>query len=81
MKKPIKRIRKQTLPNYIVEIGEQIRKIRKEKGISVTELAYRCDLDSQNLRKYENGKQEMKISTLKRIADGLEVTVSALTAF
>ena len=76
-----KRVRKQALPTYVVDLGNRIKNIRKEKGISITELAYNCELDSQNLRKYENGKQEMKVSTLKRIAEGLNVSVSALVDF
>ncbi|WP_159949423.1 helix-turn-helix domain-containing protein [Polaribacter septentrionalilitoris] len=38
-------------------------------------------MDAQNLRKYELGKQEMKISMLKRIADAFGVSPSELINF
>ncbi|KGL62225.1 hypothetical protein PHEL85_2013 [Polaribacter sp. Hel1_85] len=38
-------------------------------------------MDAQNLRKYELGKQEMKISMLKRIADAFGISTSELIDF
>ena len=76
-----KRVRKQDLSPFVIELGKRIKKIRKEKKMTVTDLSYECKMDSQNLRKYENGKQEMKVSTLKRIAEGLGVSVSRLLDF
>jgi len=76
-----KRVRKQELPTYVVELGKRIKNIREGKKMTITDLAYNCELDSQNLRKYENGKQEMKISTLKRIAEGLNISPSKLLDF
>ncbi|MEE4001802.1 helix-turn-helix transcriptional regulator [Tenacibaculum sp. FZY0031] len=45
------------------------------------EIAYKAGIDGQNLRKYELGKQEMKVSMLKRIADAFEMTTSELLSF
>ncbi|NQX96830.1 MAG: helix-turn-helix transcriptional regulator [Flavobacteriales bacterium] len=56
-----------------------LREIRKEKGISIEEVAYKAEIDAQNLRKYELGKQEMKVSMLKRIADALDMRISEIT--
>jgi transcriptional regulator with XRE-family HTH domain len=44
-------------------------------------LLIKSGIDAQNLRKYELGKQEMRISMLKRIADAFEISVSELVNF
>lgn len=72
---------KKEIPLYAVEFGKHLRKLRKKKEMSIEEIAYKAGLDAQNLRKYELGKQEMKISMLKRIADAFEISVSELVKF
>lgn len=62
-------------------LGKRIRQLRNDKKLSVAEVAYKADIDSQNLRKYELGKQEMKISMLFRIANALEVTPQEILIF
>ncbi len=66
---------------FCSELGKHIRKTRKEKGLSVAEIAFKADIDSQNLRKYELGKQEMKVSMLKRIAEAFGISISELLDF
>lgn len=66
---------------FCSEFGKHIRKLRKDKGLSIEEIAFKANIDAQNLRKYELGKQEMKIGMLKRIADSFSLTVSELTNF
>lgn len=72
---------KKEIPAYAIEFGKHLRYLRNEKKMSIEEVAYKADLDAQNLRKYELGRQEMKISMLKRIADAFEISVSELTDF
>lgn len=72
---------KKEIPEYAVEFGKHLRKLRKKEGKSIEEIAYKADLDAQNLRKYELGRQEMKISMLKRLADAFEISVSELVNF
>lgn len=62
-------------------LGKRIRQVRNDKNLSVAEVAYKADIDSQNLRKYELGKQEMKISMLFRIATALDVKPEELLRF
>lgn len=64
--------RKTEIPEFVVIIGQRLREIRIIKEMSIEEVAYKTGIDAQNLRKYELGKQEMKISMLKRICDSLE---------
>lgn len=72
---------KRELPIFCIEFGKHIRKLRKNNNLSIEEIAFKAGIDAQNLRKYELGKQEMKISMLKRIADAFEITPSKLLDF
>ena len=62
-------------------LGKRIRNIRISKGLPIAEVAYKANIDSQNLRKYELGKQEMKISMLFRVAEALDVKPEELVNF
>lgn len=64
--------------DYVIELGRCIRNIRKDLKMSIEEVAYRAGIDAQNLRKYELGKQEMKVSMLKRIADAMKLRVAEI---
>lgn len=72
---------KKEIPNYCIILGIHIRELRKFKGMSIEEVAYKAGIDAQNLRKYELGRQEMRVSMLKRIADAFEMSVSELMEF
>lgn len=72
---------KKSIPDYCIEFGKHLRIFRKSRNMTIEEVAYKAGLDAQNLRKYELGRQEMKISMLKRIADAFEVSVSELVDF
>lgn len=73
--------KKNEIPQYCIELGKHLRFLRKEKNMSIEEVAYKAGLDAQNLRKYELGRQEMRVSMLKRIADAFEISVSDLMDF
>ncbi|MBI2259575.1 MAG: helix-turn-helix transcriptional regulator [Flavobacteriia bacterium] len=49
-----------------------------EKEFKTRDIAYECDIDVENLRKYLKGRQEMKITTMLRIARALDVEVGEL---
>jgi transcriptional regulator with XRE-family HTH domain len=72
------RDRKQEAIDLCIKIGKNIRKLRKEKKLTVSEVAYRAGVEPQNFRKYELGRQEMRISMLFRVAESLEVSPSDL---
>jgi transcriptional regulator with XRE-family HTH domain len=77
VKKEVKHI----IPEYYIELVLRIRGYRKSKNITIEEIAFKAGIYVQNLRKYELGKQEMRISMLKRIADAFEISVSELLNF
>ncbi len=70
-----KRIRKSEMPQEIIDLGVKIQLLIKEKRLKQRDVAHDADLDVENLRKYLKGKQEMKVSTLLKIANALNVKV------
>jgi transcriptional regulator with XRE-family HTH domain len=76
-----KRIRKSEMNPEIVLLGKRIEDIIKEKGLKTREVAHDADMDVENLRKYIKGKQEMKITTMLKIAKSLNVSIEELFNF
>ncbi|OYQ46079.1 hypothetical protein CHU92_01675 [Flavobacterium cyanobacteriorum] len=74
----MKRIRKNEVPKVVIILGERIKDVIDEKGLRQREVAYDAGMDVENLRKYMKGQQEMKISTIFRLAEALETTPSEL---
>jgi transcriptional regulator with XRE-family HTH domain len=48
--------------------GEFIRQLRKESGLTLTQLAAKLELDSANLSKIENGKRDFDEKRLEKLA-------------
>jgi len=60
------------------KIGERIRLIRESKGISQQNLAAICNFEKANLSRIEAGRTNPTISTLYKISQALEITISEL---
>jgi transcriptional regulator with XRE-family HTH domain len=76
-----KRVRKTQLRVEIISLGKRIDEVIKTKGLKTREVAHDADLDVENLRKYIKGKQEMKVSTMLKIARALNITIEELFNF
>lgn len=66
-----------------ISIGENIRRIRKEKGLGQTELAIKLqlsgfDMTRESLVKIERGIQHIYATQLRAIRDALETTYDEL---
>lgn len=59
-------------------IGENIKRIRKEKGLTQKQLGDLCSMADSAIRRYELGKSNPKIQTLHKIAKGLGIPVRNL---
>lgn len=59
-------------------IGENIVKIRREKGWNQSRLAKECGKDRQAIEKIENGKVNPTVYTLYEISKALDVKISHL---
>ena len=58
-----------------MNIGENIKNIRKEKGLTQAELGEKLSVSQQMIGQYENGKNSPQMDTLKKIATALEVNI------
>ena len=60
---------------YRVLIGDEIRRVRKEKGMSLETLSERTGLRAASLARIEEGRWDMDIRQLGWILDALGVTL------
>jgi len=65
----------------IKKLGKRITKLREKKGLTIEKLAYENDLSKGNLSEIERGLRDPKITTLEKIAKGLEISLSKLFDF
>jgi len=61
-----------------LSLGRQVRSFRLEQGMTVSDLAKQSDLSPGMLSKVENGLTSPSLSTMRGIADALNVPVTAL---
>ena len=61
-----------------MKIGDNIKKIRKSKKMTQSQLAEKLGVTVGMISQYENNTNPPKITTLERIADALEVHVFEL---
>lgn len=59
-------------------IGERIRDLRKLRGISQEELAFKASLNSSHLSKIERGVKSPTLDSLDKIVTALEISFSEL---
>jgi transcriptional regulator with XRE-family HTH domain len=62
----------------LVQLGIRIRKLRKGKGWTQTDMAVYLDMNRGHISDIERGKREAGIITLQVICKGLETTMSTL---
>lgn len=60
------------------KFGENLRKLRKEKGLSLREMSYACSIDNSKIAKIEKGMINITFTTLLQLASALEAHPSAL---
>lgn len=69
------------LVDYQIEnerIAERIRELRLQRGLTVQELAYRCDMERSNLSRIEAGRTNPTLRTLCILCNALGVELNAL---
>lgn len=66
--------------NYLLtkRLGERIRTLRQQKGISQEELADRSSIHRSHLGQIERGESDSSMSTLLRLSQGLNLSVSTI---
>ena len=59
-------------------IGRQVKRYRKQLGLTITDLGTRTDLSAGMLSKIENGNTSPSLATLRALSTALNVPVTAL---
>ena len=60
------------------QLGKRIRELRVAKGFSQEKFALLIEMDRTYFSSVESGKRNVSIKNIKKIADGLNVTISEL---
>lgn len=63
-------------PRY--QVGANIRANRKEQGLTQEDLAHRAGLHPVELGRAERGTRDLRISTVVKIARGLDIEAAEL---
>lgn len=61
-----------------LQVGQRIRTIRKQRGLSLEALALKCDMNAAFLGHIERGLRCPTLYTLERISNGLEINIAEL---
>ena len=61
-----------------MEFKDRLESLRREKGISQTEIAEACGVSVTTFRRWEWGTQEPRLSELKKLAAALGMTTAEL---
>lgn len=59
----------------ICYISKKIKELRKERKLTVQELAYRCDMERSNLSRIEAGRTNLTVKTMCIICNALSVNL------
>lgn len=64
--------------NIQQSFGLRVQQLRKVTGMSQEKFALSIDMDRTYLASVEAGKRNISINNIKKIADGLSITISEL---
>lgn len=58
--------------------GQRLRELRSQKGLSQEKFALKISMDRTYYASVESGRRNIALKNIKKIADGLEITLSEL---
>lgn len=64
-----------------IQFGKRLAALRKKKKLSFRKLSVQCDVDPSDIKKYEKGKKDLRLTTVVDLASGLGVHPSELLNF
>jgi len=64
--------------DFLIKLGNKIRELRIEKGMTQADLAAKVGKDYQSIQRVERGVVNSSIQYLREIAEGLEITTDEL---
>jgi DNA-binding XRE family transcriptional regulator len=72
------RKRKTPIPLVVINFGKKIKELRIEREMSQMDVGAALNIDRENVRKYEKGLQEPKLSTVIKFAKIFEISFNEL---
>ncbi len=66
--------------DVLVSFAENLRRRRKELGLSQEQLGTRANIQMADISRYESGGRDPRITTVARLAQALEVPIAELLA-
>ena len=60
------------------QLGERIKQLRNEKGLSQEKFALLVDMDRTYFATVESGKRNISLKNSEKIAKGLDITIAQL---
>mgnify|MGYP004701556837 CR=1 FL=1 len=64
--------------DILIKFGEKVRRLRKERGFSQEELAYRADLHRTYIGMIERAEKNITLINIEKIANALEIKIENL---
>ena len=64
--------------NPLRVFGRRLSQLREEQGISIEQLAARTGLDPSDIARIESGEQDLPITAIFRLAEGLGILPAQL---
>jgi transcriptional regulator with XRE-family HTH domain len=66
---------------FLKKLGANIRKIRLSKGLTQVQLGDLCDSEKSSINRIESGRTNPTVTTIKKIAENLEVSIDEVFRF
>jgi transcriptional regulator with XRE-family HTH domain len=64
--------------DVLVSFAENLRRRRKELGLSQEQLGARASIQMADISRYESGSRDPRITTVARLAEALDVSIGDL---
>jgi transcriptional regulator with XRE-family HTH domain len=68
----------QSKTDVLIKFGERVRDLRKERGLSQEQLAFKADLHRTYIGMIERAEKNITLINIEKIAIALEVSVTEL---
>ena len=67
-----------TKKKILIEFGDKLRELRKEKGLSQEELSFKADLHRTYIGMIERAEKNITLTNIEKLAKALDVKVKTL---
>ena len=69
---------KKVREKLLIEFGQHLKSLRKSKGLTAAEVSRRMDIDKPNYTRIESGRTNPSLFVLRKISNGLDITMEEL---